>query len=208
MSARTRSARIVLTRRVRAGEEIFVSYGPEFWRGSHFTAHSTSNIPDWEWDISNPFASVPSSLSVPVLAGPADLPTTSTAVGTFLQAAAAVLQCRSWRLRSNISNFFSNPFSVVSVTLLTSFPLPESRPKRVVDFWRSHIAPSSPPSPIFFFTTAAPLPADSSINPVLSQPTSEVVFILTCPDDDVPASCTMSHNKVDTVSGASKNRRR
>ena len=41
---------------IQAGGEIFVSYGPDYWRGAHSSSHSTSLVPVWEWDLSDPFA--------------------------------------------------------------------------------------------------------------------------------------------------------
>src|SRR5690348_12399308 len=48
--ARSGSARIVATRRVRAGDEIFVSYGRNYWLGAESSSHSTVDVPEWEWD--------------------------------------------------------------------------------------------------------------------------------------------------------------
>ena len=53
---RTGSARLETSRPIQAGGEIFVSYGPEYWRGAHSSSHSTSLVPVWEWDLSDPFA--------------------------------------------------------------------------------------------------------------------------------------------------------
>src|SRR5690348_2386505 len=39
-------------RRIRADEEILVSYGPNYWRGAASSTHSTEGIPEWEWDLS------------------------------------------------------------------------------------------------------------------------------------------------------------
>ena len=52
-------------RRVRAGEEIFVSYGTDYWPHARAMSHSTADVPEWEWDLSDPFA-----VSAPVLHGP------------------------------------------------------------------------------------------------------------------------------------------
>ena len=53
---RTGSARLETSRPIQAGGEIFVSYGPDYWRGAHSSSHSTSLVPVWEWDLSDPFA--------------------------------------------------------------------------------------------------------------------------------------------------------
>ena len=53
----SRSARIEVTRPIEAGGEIFVSYGAEYWKNARSSFHSTSDVPDWEWDLSDPFAS-------------------------------------------------------------------------------------------------------------------------------------------------------
>jgi hypothetical protein len=60
-STRNQSARLEITRRVAAGGEIFVSYA-DYWRSASATSYSTSNIPEWEWDLSDPFTSVLSSV--------------------------------------------------------------------------------------------------------------------------------------------------
>src|SRR3954469_19414626 len=62
-----RTARLEVTRRIKAGGEIFVSYGTDYWKNAHSTSHSTTNIPDWEWDTSDPFPFVPSLTSPPSL---------------------------------------------------------------------------------------------------------------------------------------------
>ena len=67
-AVRSRSARIEITRNIGAGEEIFVSYGRNYWRHFDKTTYNTSNIPDWEWDLSDPFAFIQ-----PVPAAPAQL---------------------------------------------------------------------------------------------------------------------------------------
>src|SRR3982750_279430 len=56
VNPRTGSARLETSRPIQAGGEIFVSYGPEYWRGAHSSSHSTSLVPVWEWDCSDPFA--------------------------------------------------------------------------------------------------------------------------------------------------------
>ena len=43
-------------RSIPPGGEIFVSYGDEYWKDAHSTTHCTLDIPDWEWDMSDPFA--------------------------------------------------------------------------------------------------------------------------------------------------------
>jgi len=55
--SRSCTARLEATRRIRADEEILVSYGRDYWRGAHSSTHSTEGIPDWEWYISDPFQS-------------------------------------------------------------------------------------------------------------------------------------------------------
>jgi hypothetical protein len=65
VNPRSRSARLEVSRKIEAGGEIFVSYGTEYWESAASTTHVTSNVPEWEWDLSNPFACV-SALLVPV----------------------------------------------------------------------------------------------------------------------------------------------
>ena len=55
VNPRTGSARLEASRQIQAGGEIFVSYGSEYWRGALSTSHSTSHVPGWEWDFSDPF---------------------------------------------------------------------------------------------------------------------------------------------------------
>ena len=45
----------MVTRHIKAGDEILVSYGQEYWRSAH-SSHFTVDIPEWEWDASDPFA--------------------------------------------------------------------------------------------------------------------------------------------------------
>ena len=61
VNPRSQSARIEVTRRIEAGGEIFLAYGADYWRHAHSTTHSTSVVPDWEWDLSNPFSSITSA---------------------------------------------------------------------------------------------------------------------------------------------------
>ena len=55
VNPRTGSARLETSRPIQAGGEIFVSYGSEL-AGGHSSSHSTSLVPVWEWDLSDPFA--------------------------------------------------------------------------------------------------------------------------------------------------------
>ena len=108
--SRSGTARIEITRRVRA-EEIFISYGRDYWKKSHSSTHSTVNVPDWEWDLSNPFASVPRLLAMP--GRPA------TGPWSVRSPDQAVLRFRSVLLLNQIHDFLINPLSVPS-----SSPLP------------------------------------------------------------------------------------
>jgi len=54
------SARLVACRSIAPGAEIFVSYGQQYWKGSR--SHTTSGIPEWEWDLSSPLE--PRAISV------------------------------------------------------------------------------------------------------------------------------------------------
>ena len=56
--AGSKSARLEVVRPINAGEEIFVSYGRGYWRKED-APHFTVDVPDWEWDLSDPFASPP-----------------------------------------------------------------------------------------------------------------------------------------------------
>src|ERR1700756_5119631 len=53
---RKRSARLETIEKVKAGDEIFVSYGDDYWKDAAKSSHFTVDIPDWEWDLSDPFA--------------------------------------------------------------------------------------------------------------------------------------------------------
>ena len=57
--AGSKSARLEVVRPIKPGEEIFVSYGRDYWRKAD-APHFTVDVPDWEWDLSDPFA-VPSA---------------------------------------------------------------------------------------------------------------------------------------------------
>ena len=65
IDARSGSARLVTTRCIKAGEEIFVPYGRNYWVAARSCSHSTDGIPDWEWDMSDPFAPVSPPLIPP-----------------------------------------------------------------------------------------------------------------------------------------------
>ena len=58
INVRTQSARIETSRAIEAGGEIFISYGPNYWKHARSIIHSTSIIPEWEWDLSDPFANI------------------------------------------------------------------------------------------------------------------------------------------------------
>ena len=42
----------------------FLFHTPDYWKNSQSTTHTTVNVPEWEWDLSDPF-SVPASPVVP-----------------------------------------------------------------------------------------------------------------------------------------------
>jgi len=67
------SARLVTTRSIKPGGEIFVAYGRDYWNGGR-SSHSTVDIPEWEWDLSNPFSPAPAVASVSVPPGSVALP--------------------------------------------------------------------------------------------------------------------------------------
>ena len=48
------SARLEATRGIKPNQEIIVPYGAAYWRAVG-GSHSTTNIPEWEWDMSDPF---------------------------------------------------------------------------------------------------------------------------------------------------------
>ena len=57
VNSRKKSARLEVCRGIAAGDEILVSYGAEYWRTKNTkTNHITSDVPAWEWDLSDPFA--------------------------------------------------------------------------------------------------------------------------------------------------------
>jgi len=63
--AASKSARLEVVRHVDPGDELFVSYGDEYWQYAAKAQHHTVDVPDWEWDLSDPFATLP--LPGPVL---------------------------------------------------------------------------------------------------------------------------------------------
>ena len=72
--AGSKSARLEVVRPINAGDEIFVSYGRGYWRKED-APHFTVDVPDWEWDLSDPFEPAPTR-SLPAVGTPA------VAVGT------------------------------------------------------------------------------------------------------------------------------
>src|ERR1700734_2202553 len=64
---RKRSARLETIEKVKAGDEIFVSYGDDYWKDAAKSSHFTVDVPDWEWDLSDPFApaAAPGKCSTP-----------------------------------------------------------------------------------------------------------------------------------------------
>ena len=56
VNPRNRSARLEVLRHIKAGDEIFVSYGDEYGEVAN-CKHTTSDVPEWEWDLSDPFSS-------------------------------------------------------------------------------------------------------------------------------------------------------
>ena len=136
-NARSGSARIEITRRVRAGDEIFVSYGSEYWKGSYSSTHSTDGVPDWEWDLTDPFTSVSRSLSG--FTGPGRPATGPWSVRTIDQ---AVLRFRSRSLINQLNNFLKDSSSAVQ-SIQSQTPIFPSEPRRFfprsvwsIDFWR------------------------------------------------------------------------
>jgi hypothetical protein len=79
--AASKSARLEVTRQIKAGEEIFVSYGTEYWQYAANSSHFTVDVPDWEWDLSDPFAPPPTPVSVP----PVPVPATASEAVDFLR---------------------------------------------------------------------------------------------------------------------------
>ena len=111
---RTKTARIEVTRRIVAGGEIFISYGPNYWRYARSTTHTTSNIPAWEWDISNPFAPPTTTTS----AQPDVTPVLQAGTGLFL----------------DVPDSPSSPIRCYSPTQLDGVPklIPPTRPRLAV----------------------------------------------------------------------------
>jgi len=155
----------VVTRPVCAGDEIFVSYGADYWRKSRDHSHVTTGVPDWEWDVSDPFAAVPSGLSfaipahvmctVPLSTGTmAVVPSTSMVVApsTACVAVPFVLKCRSPGVVGFLSRLLNNSFSIDQSTTFTSSSITvggvltffDSRTRRAVDFWRDRPGVPSP----------------------------------------------------------------
>ena len=65
--SRGKSARLEVVRPIKPGEEIFVSYGRDYWRKAD-APHFTVDVPDWEWDLSDPFAVPSAPAPIPVTA--------------------------------------------------------------------------------------------------------------------------------------------
>ena len=126
-----------------AGEEIFVSYGPNYWCNARIPSYSTDDVPEWEWDLSSAVA-VPRLLA-PALPEPVDVPFAVVVSGVRPAGTTTsfVFQCRS----TTVINFINQLMHAVSPTLPSdprsrfpriecTFPLLESRARRSVDFWR------------------------------------------------------------------------
>ena len=152
------TARLEITRPVRAGGEIFVSYGPSYWKFARLSSHSTNDVPEWEWDLSDPFMpnlSVPRVLPVAVSVAPAQ-----NSVAVTLR----VPHCRSYNLQNRLSLFLKRPLllpKLKSSPLWSwpSFPLisiPKSR--RSVEFWQSTLTNKPGPSAVFFGPLPRPVP--------------------------------------------------
>ena len=71
VNPRTSSARLEVSRHIDAGGEILVSYGPEYGEVAD-CSHTTSDVPPWEWDLSDPFA--PALVSTSLVSPPASVP--------------------------------------------------------------------------------------------------------------------------------------
>jgi uncharacterized protein len=67
---RKKSARLEVIEKVKAGDEIFVSYGDDYWKDAKNSTHFTVDVPDWEWDDSDPFAAPVSCPPTPCSAQP------------------------------------------------------------------------------------------------------------------------------------------
>ena len=151
MNATNGSARLEIIRPIPAGAEIFVSYGAEYWRSARATTHSTTGIPDWEWDLSDPF----DFMCRPV-PGPSAAPL-----------------CRS--LRACLGHFLNNSLSVVlkPLPLWTSFPVPAERPRRTVNFWQLALDDLATPPSSVSVAPSTPLPTPTSL-PTPTLPTIEI----------------------------------
>jgi hypothetical protein len=65
-STATKSARLEVVRHIRAGDEIFVPYGRNYWKDAG-APYSTVDVPDWEWDMSDPFAALSPAPAAPLI---------------------------------------------------------------------------------------------------------------------------------------------
>jgi len=112
LDVRSGSARLQATRRIRVGDEIFVSYGRNYWIGAASCSHSTVGVPEWEWDLSDPFAASPAISTV--VSPVAPVPPTS------MSSPASECDCPP-------STPPTNPISAVPLTSMSS-PTPASQP--------------------------------------------------------------------------------
>ena len=72
LDRRKKSARLEVSEKLKAGDEIFVDYGEDYWEDAKKSSHFTVDIPDWEWDVFDPFAPVspPSGPFISCVSGP------------------------------------------------------------------------------------------------------------------------------------------
>jgi hypothetical protein len=92
-----RSARLEVIEKVKAGDEIFVSYGDDYWKDAKNSTHFAVDVPDWEWDDSDPFAApVSCPPTLVALAPPA------VVVGTLLHLSASAVLLPMWSPHLNL----------------------------------------------------------------------------------------------------------
>jgi len=114
--SRSGTARLEATRRIRADEEILLSYGRDYWQGARSSTHSTVGVPEWEWDLSDPFSPSASILS------PSSTPTTIEDPS---------FEFISGPFVANLKEYVSGPFVSVSRWLPDEYIEPTFGPARV-----------------------------------------------------------------------------
>ena len=119
------------------------------------TTHSTINVPDWEWDTTDPFlhSSPGRVLALVAPEAPGGMTTMSPSVATTDPVSGPsvpfILQCRSRLLVDLLGQYLKNTFSThpapvssaaPSLSTKAPFNIIEQRSQAAISFWRDRVA--------------------------------------------------------------------